>query len=126
MLQVTAEVLLKSGICLAVLILLAATAGCSSGGGFQVIEHNIVISEYAADELQSIAVVRGVARNMGSWPLEGSGVSVVFYDYEGNKLGVYSSNCQHLEPGESWNFNIELRGREAWKVGKYSLSTFSN
>lgn len=124
MLQVTAKVHLKSRACLAVLILVAVIAGCTSGGGFQVIEHNIVISEYAADEAQSVAVVRGVARNTGAWPLEGCGVSVIFYDYEGNKLGVYSGNCQHLEPGENWNFHIELRGREAWKVGRYSLSTF--
>lgn len=125
MLQVKSRVHLKLRACLAGLMLLAGILGCAAGSGFQVIEHNIVVSEYSSDEAQSVAVVRGVARNTGAGPLEGWGVSVSFYDYEGNKLGVYSSSCKRLEPGENWNFTVELKGQEAWKVGKYSLETFS-
>ena len=110
--------------CLVALMLLAGTTGCTAGTGFQVIEHNIVVSEYTADKAQSVAFVRGVARNTGAWPLEDCGVSVTFYDYEGNKLDVYSSSCRRLEPGENWNFNAELKGQNAWKVARYSLSTF--
>ena len=124
MLQVTAKVRLNYRACLVALMLLAGTTGCTAGTGFQVIEHNIVVSEYTADEAQSIAIVRGVARNTGAWPLEDCGVSVTFYDYEGNKLDVYSSSCRRLEPGENWNFNAELKGQNAWKVARYSLSTF--
>jgi hypothetical protein len=125
MLQVTGKVRLKCQACLVALMLLAGLTGCATSADFQVIEHNIVISEYTADEAQSVAVVRGVARNTGVYPLEGSGVSVTFYDYQGNKLDVYSSSCKRLEPGQHWNFSVELKGQEAWKVGKYSLSTFS-
>ncbi len=124
MLQVTDKVPLECRACLVGLILLSVVAGCTSGTGFQVIEHNIVVSEYTADEAQSVAVVRGMARNTGAWPLEGCGVRVTFYDYEGNKLDELSSSCQRLEPGESCNFSVELKGPGAWKVGKYSLSTF--
>ncbi|MCX6001124.1 MAG: FxLYD domain-containing protein [Chloroflexi bacterium] len=105
--------------------MLAGIAGCTSGTGIQVIEHNIVVSEYTTDAAQSVAVVKGVARNTGAWPLEDCGVSVTFYDFEGNKLDVYSSSCKRLEPGEDWNFSVELKGQEAWQVGKYSISTFS-
>ena len=107
------------------LIILAGITGCAAGAGFQVIEHNIIVSEYTDDQAQSVAIVRGVARNTGVWPLEDCGVSVTFYDFEGNKLGVYSSSCKRLEPGGNWSFNIELKGPEVWKVGRYSLSTFS-
>ena len=106
-------------------MLLAGTTGCTAGTGFQVIEHNIVVSEYTADEAQSVAVVRGVARNTGAWPLEDCGVSVTFYDYEGNKLDAYSSSCRRLEPGGNWNFNVELKGQDVWKVARYSLSAFT-
>jgi hypothetical protein len=125
MLQVTGKVRMKCRACLVALMLLSGIAGCTTAADFQVIEHNIVIAEYPADEAQSVAVVRGVARNTGAWPLEGCGVSVTFYDYQGNKLDVYSSSCQRLEPGQHWNFYVELKGLEAWKVAKYSLSTFS-
>jgi hypothetical protein len=123
-LQVTGKVPLKYRACLIGLIILAGITGCTTGTGFQVIEHSIVVSEYTADQAQSVAVVRGVALNSGTGPLEGCGVSVTFYDYEGNKLDVYSSSCKRLEPGENWNFTVELKGQEAWKVGRYSLSTF--
>jgi hypothetical protein len=123
-LQVTEKVHLGCWACLVGLVLLAVIAGCTPGTGFQVIEHNIVVSEYAADEAQSVAVVRGVARNTGAWPLEGCGVGVTFYDYEGNKLDVCSSSCKRLEAGENCNFKVELKGQGAWKVARYSLSTF--
>lgn len=110
--------------CLAGLLMVAGSAGCAAGENFQVVEHSIVISEYSADASQSVAVVKGVARNTGPWPLEGCGVSVTFYDYQGNKLDVYSSSCTRLEPGGDWGFSVELKGQEAWKVGRYSLATF--
>ena len=125
MLQVAGKAPLKYRVCLLGVLLLAGITGCTAGTGFQVIEHNIVVSEYTNDVAQSVAVVKGVATNTGAWPLEDCGVSVTFYDFAGNKLDIYSSTCKHLEPGENWNFNVELKGQEAWKVGRYSLATFS-
>ena len=125
MLQVTGKVPLKYKACLVGLIALAGIAGCAGATGFQIIEHNIVVSEYTTDAAQSVAVVRGVAANTGAWPLEGCGVSVIFYDFAGNKLDECSSSCNRLGPGENWSFNIELKGQQAWKVARYSLSAFS-
>ena len=125
MLQVTGNAPLKYQASLLGLVLLAGIAGCTAGAGLQVIQHSIVVSEYATDAAQSVALVKGVATNTGAWPLEDCGVSVTFYDFEGNRLDVCSSSCRRLEPGENWNFNVELKGQEAWKVGRYSLSTFS-
>ena len=125
MLQVTGKAPLKYSACLLGLVLLAGITGCASGAGLQVIEHSIVVTEYTTDAAQSVAEVKGVATNAGAWPLEDCGVSVVFYDFEGNRLDVCSSSCRRLEPGENWNFDVELKGQEAWKVGRYSLSTFS-
>ena len=125
MLQVTGKVPLKRRACLVALILLAGTTGCADAADFQVIEHNIVVSEYTADVTQSVAVVRGVAANTGAWPLESCGVSVTFYDFAGNKLDECSSSCKRLGPGENWSFNVELKGQQAWKVARYSLSAFS-
>jgi hypothetical protein len=125
MLQVTGKVHLKCRACLVGLVMLAGIMGCTDTTGFQVIEHNIVVSEYMADAEQSVAAVRGVATNSGAWPLEGCGVSVTFYDLAANKLDVYSSSCKRLGPGENWSFNVELKGQQAWKVARYSLSTFN-
>ena len=125
MLQVIGEVLLKYLALLAGFMLLAGITGCSSATDFQVVEHSIIVTEYAGDPVESVAVVKGVARNTGYWPLEGCGVSVTFYDYQGNKLDVYSNSCQRLGPGENWNFNAVLKGPEAWKVARYGLSTFN-
>ena len=125
MLQVTGKAPLKYRACLLGLVLLASITECTTGTGLQVIQRSIVVSEYTTDAEQSVAVVKGVATNTGAWPLEDCGVSVTFYDFEGNKLDICSSSCRRLEPGENWNFSVELKGQEAWQVGKYSISTFS-
>ena len=116
---------LKCQACAVAFMLVSVAAGCTPGAGYRVIEHSIVISEYSDDEAQSVAEVRGVASNTGMWPLQNCGVTVTFYDYEGNKLDVSSSSCRELAPGEDWDFKIELRGRQAWSVARYSLSTFT-
>jgi hypothetical protein len=125
MLQVTGNVRLSYWPCLAALLLLSVFTGCNVGTSFHVLEHNIIVSEYVADAAQSNALVKGVAKNIGPWLVEECGVSVTFYDYRGNTLAVRSSSCKRLEPGQSWNFTVELKGQDAWKVGNYSLSAFS-
>lgn len=104
------------------LSLISIFTGCSVGTSFQVIEHNIIVSEFSAGGAQSSALVRGVARNTGPWPVENCGVSVIFYDYQRNTLGAYSSSRERLEPGEDWNFQVELKGQDSWKVARYSLT----
>lgn len=116
---------LKYRACLIGIITLAGITGCAGVTGFRVIEHNIVVSEYTADAAQSVAVVRGVAANTGAWPLESCVVGVTFYDFAGNKLDECSTSRKGLGPGENWSFNLELKGQQAWKVARYSLSAFS-
>lgn len=118
--------MLRLSYVLAVLPLLSifGFAACNPGTAFQVVEHSITVSEYTADLTQSAATVKGVAKNTGNWPVEDWGVSVTFYDYQGNKLVVLSESPKHLEPGEAWEFKVELKGPDAWKVAKYDIATF--
>lgn len=102
---------------------LIATAGCSTGSELQVTEHKINVEEFTGDVTQSSAVVSGTARNTGGWAIKDGRVSVSFYDYKGNVLGVISDSRPVLEPGEAWNFRIGLKGKDAWRVARYNIST---
>ncbi len=99
------------------------SGACISGNELQVTEHHIVVQEYTGDTTQSSALVRGTARNTGRWNIRDCRVSVSFYDYKGNVLGVLTDSKPLLSPSESWSFRIELKGKDAWNVARYSLTT---
>ena len=82
-----------------------------------------MVQEYTGDATQSSAVVSGVAVNSGRWNIRDGMVSVSFYDYKGNVLGVNSDNKSSLGPGDSWSFKVELKGRDAWDVARYEIIT---
>jgi hypothetical protein len=98
-------------------------AGCAFGQPIQILDHSIAVQEFTADATESVAVVEGAARNMGNWPIENCTIDVTFYDYQGIKLGTYSELRPRLEAGEVWNFKVQLKGRDAWKVARYTIST---
>jgi hypothetical protein len=102
---------------------LVGAAACITGNELQVTEHNISIDEFTGDMTQSLAVVSGGARNTGNWNIRDSKVSVSFYDYKGNVLGVISDGKPLLGPGETWNFRVELKGKSAWNVARYTITT---
>ena len=104
-------------------IMLMVTAGCISGNELQVHEHHIDVQEYTGDTTQSSATVSGVAVNTGRWTIRDGKVVVSFYDYKGNVLGILSDNKSLLGPGESWDFKVELKGRDAWNVARYEITT---
>jgi hypothetical protein len=104
-------------------IFTAGAAACITGSELQVTEHNITVDEFTGDMTQSSAVVSGAARNTGNWNIRDSKVSVSFYDYKGNVLGVISDSKPLLGPGETWNFRVELKGKSAWDVARYTIST---
>lgn len=104
-------------------ILIMTAAACIAGNELQVREHHIVVQEYTGDTIQSSAVVSGVAVNTGRWNIRDGRVIVSFYDYKGNVLGVNSDNKSLLGPGESWGFKVELKGRDAWNVARYEITT---
>jgi hypothetical protein len=109
---------------LALLVCCSAMAVlCTSGSSLQILERSIKVQEFTADAAQSVATVQGVVRNAGGWPIEGCEVRVVFYDYQGTSLGTYPETRQRLEGGETWNFKVELKGSDAWKVASYTIST---
>jgi hypothetical protein len=103
-------------------MIVIAAGACISGTELQVAEHHIVVQEYTGDTTQSIASVSGIARNTGRWNIKDNKVSVSFYDYKGNVLGVISDSKPLLAPGETWNFKVELRGKEAWNVARYNIT----
>lgn len=106
----------------AVLLLLTVTA-CSMGRELQVTEHNIVVQEFTGDIAQSTATVSGIAVNNGNWAIKDARVSVSFFDNKGNVIDVISASRTELAPGEPWNFKIELKGQNAWKVVRYNISS---
>lgn len=97
--------------------------GCISGTELQVIEHNIAVQEFSGDITQSSATVSGTASNTGNWNIRDGKVSVSFHDYKGNVLGVISDSRPLIGPGESWTFKMVLKGKDAWNVARYSIST---
>lgn len=107
---------------MALCITFIASGACISGNELQLTEHHIVVQEYTGDTSQSSALVSGTARNTGRWNIRDCRVSASFYDSKGNVLGVLSDNTSMLMPGELWNFAIELKGKDAWNVARYSLS----
>ena len=81
------------------------------------------MQEFTADIPQSVATVSGVARNMGNWPVGSCTISVIYYNYEGVVLGTFSEKWQLLQPGEIWDFKIEMKGADAWKVARYTITS---
>ena len=78
--------------------------------------------ELTGDVMQSTATVRGTAINQGNCAAQNCVVSVTFYNYQGEAIGQYSDARLRLEAGEVWNFKVDLKGRETWKVARYSIS----
>jgi hypothetical protein len=109
--------------CLALLcVLVLSSAACTSGAPVKILEHSISVQEFTADITQSVATVTGVARNMGSWSVEDCTISATFHGYDGTNLGTLSETRRRVEPGEIWDFKIELKGADAWKVARYTVA----
>jgi hypothetical protein len=125
MLQINGPMSLRRRIFLAasLCIFTIPAAACITGSELQVTEHNIMVQEYTGDVTQSSAVVSGTARNTGNWNIRDGRVSISFYDYKGNVLGVFSDSKAVIGPGETWNFMIELKGKSAWNVARYAIAT---
>jgi len=109
----------------ALLLVSALFVACSPESQLQVLQHNITINEFTADAAKSVAIVKGVVKNQGIWPVQNCMVIADFYDYKGYKIGTYTDTLQRLEPGQASDFKIELRGSEAWKVATCSVSVVS-
>jgi hypothetical protein len=107
--------------------LILISAGCSRGGGLQVISHDLTTRQFTGDlnSIKSMAVVTGVAKNVESDAATECNITVRFFDADKNLIGVSSASKQFLEPGEVWDFTVQLTAPDAWKVRSYDISSSS-
>lgn len=111
-------------VALAILTLCSLTlVACSVGTPLRILERSITVQEFTADPEQSSATVKGIARNEGGWPIQECTISVSFFDYQGKNVGTHTELRQWLEAGETWDFSATLKGKDAWQVARYTLST---
>jgi hypothetical protein len=77
------------------------------------------------NKVESMATVTGTARNNGNSMIQDCVISVTFYDKEKNVVGVSNSSKQRMDPGEIWNFTVQLKGSDAWKVLSYEIEALN-
>lgn len=109
---------------LCILVLAAALLiSCSSGPGFRLLKHELTVRQFPGNlpQTQSMAAVTGTATNPGNTTVAGCLITVTFYDYEKNKLGIATASKESLSPGEMWNFSVQITGPDAWKARSYSI-----
>lgn len=108
-------------------LLLAAqllfTISCSSGSDLQITSHTITVREFTGDlnTVQSVATVTGTARNKGNSVIQDCVISVIFYDGQRNVVGTSTATRESLDANEVWNFTVQLKGQDAWKVLSYDI-----
>ncbi len=110
-----------------VLLLVIVSGGCAGGGALQISNHELTVRQFTGDlnSTRSMAVVTGLAKNIGSVPLSDCNISVRYLDADRNLVGAASAYKQLLEPGETWNFTVQLTAPDAWKVRSYDISSAS-
>lgn len=106
---------------LALILCSSALVACSARSALQVLDEKFEVNEFTANIAQSSAAVTGVVINRGWLPVDNVVVTVDFYDGQGNSLGKYAGTHGRLQPEEVWNFKVELKGQDAWKVVRYDL-----
>jgi hypothetical protein len=95
---------------------------CSAQTALRVLEQKFEVSEFTADVAQSSASVTAVVINRGWLPADNIVVMVHFYDDQGNMVGTYAASHDQLQPDQVWNFKVEMKGQDAWKVVRYDMS----
>jgi hypothetical protein len=87
-----------------------------------VIDQKFEVNEFTADVWQSTASVTGTVVNRGLLTANNVAVTVDFYDGQGARLGTFSNRKDHLGPGQSWHFRVEMKGADVWKVARFQLN----
>jgi hypothetical protein len=111
-----------------VAILLAVISwSCSGNSNLQIVSQGLTVRQFTGDlnSTKSMAVVTGSARNIGSTALHDCSINVRYFDADKNMIGVSSSYRQFMEPGEVWNFTVQLTAPDAWKARSYEISSTS-
>ena len=109
---------------LLVVLLLPPGVACSAGRGLEVISHQLSVRQFTGDlnSTRSVAIVSGAAKNTCKAPVDNPVIEVTFYDGQKNIVGSASTSRGFLEPGEIWNFSVQLASPDAWKVRDYGIS----
>lgn len=100
---------------------------CSSSSGFRILKHELTVRQFPGNssQTQSMAAVTGTATNPGEEIIRGCLIKVVFYDDEKNMLETGTATKEFLEPGDIWNFSVQITGPDAWKARTYDITPSS-
>jgi hypothetical protein len=98
---------------------------CAGGSGLKITGAQLTAREFTGDNnaTRAMAAVTGVATNSTDSPLKNCSIAVTFYDGGRNSIGTASSNRESLNPGEAWNFTVQLTSADAWKARSYSIDS---
>ena len=113
----------NSGLLSAILLLVIFLVACSPVSGFRILKNDLTVRQFLGNspQTQSMAAVTGTATNPGETMVTGCVITVIFYDEEKNKLGSGTATKATLEPGEIWNFAVQINGPDAWKARTYDI-----
>ena len=70
-------------------------------------------------------IIKGSAKNIGSYSLSYAEVRVKFYDKEGAALDTSLDNINDLGPGETWKFQVMYFGTDTENVDSYKIAVGS-
>lgn len=97
---------------------------CAAGAGLDIISHQLSVRQFTGDlnSTKSVAIVSGLARNNNKAPISNPVIEVTFFDSQKNIIGIASASRGFLEPGETWNFSVQLTSPDAWKAREYQIT----
>ena len=107
---------------LTVLLFSISLSACVFQPSLRVLDRKIEVEEYTRDTSQSTAVVTGSVINQGWFPANKVTATASFLDSQSRQVATSSVVKDRLDPGQVWNFRIEMKGPDAWKVARYDLT----
>lgn len=107
--------------------LLCIYLACTSLSSLKISNTELTAREFTtpANIKSSMAALTGSATNIKNTPARNCLVTVRFFDSNKNELGTASTARESLEPGETWNFTVQLTGSDAWKARSYDIRVSS-
>lgn len=114
--------MVKTNLYLALAILLLILS-CAPAADLKITSHAITVREYTGElnNIESLAVVTGTAINTGNTEIKNCVIRIIFYDKNKEIIGSAESSKEILKPGDVWNFTVQLKGPNAWKVLSYDI-----
>jgi hypothetical protein len=85
------------------------------------ITHNMTVQNFSGSN-NSVAVVSGSVINNGAHSIPNLTIDVVFFDQNGKTLDKASAVTGNLLPGGMWNFSVQSKGVDAWKIVNYKVT----